>query len=93
MTMEYAVKYELGRDGWWVTSIPAVPGCHTQGKTLPQARERIRECLGLYDDDAASAKLIDKIELPPQISEALQRISSFGLHGVDVEILLDSHPA
>ncbi len=91
--MEYAVKYEFDRDGWWFTSIPAVPGCHTQGDSLPQARERIRECLGLYDQDAATAKLIDQIELPPQISEALQKLSSYGIHGVDVEILLASHPA
>lgn len=90
--MEYAVKYELDRDGWWYTSIPAVPGCHTQGSNLPEARARIRECLELYDASAASAKLVDQVELPPQISEALQRLSTYGIHGVDVEILLDSHP-
>ncbi|HMG13071.1 MAG TPA: type II toxin-antitoxin system HicB family antitoxin [Gemmatimonadaceae bacterium] len=59
--MAYLVNYELDRDGWWFASIPAVPGCHTQGKSLPQARERIRECLGLYDDDAISADLVDQI--------------------------------
>lgn len=91
--MEYAVKYEIDRDGWWHTSIPAIQGCHTQGSSLPQARERIRECLGLYDPDAATAKLVDQIELPPQISDALQKLAAFGLHGVDVEILLESHPA
>lgn len=91
--MEYSVKYERDRDGWWYASIPAVPGCHTQGSSLPQARERIRECLGLYDDSAQAATLVDQIELPPKISEALQTLSAYGVHGVDVEILLESHPA
>lgn len=91
--MEYAVKYKLDRDGWWFTSIPAIPGCHTQGSSLPQSRERIRECLGLYDNQASTAKLVDQIELPVQISDALQRLSAYGIHGVDVEILLASQPA
>ncbi len=90
--MEFAVKYERDRDGWWFASIPEIQGCHTQGSSLPQARERIRECLALYvsSSEAASATLVDQIELPPHISDALQKISAYGIHGVDVDILLES---
>jgi predicted RNase H-like HicB family nuclease len=94
--MEYVVKYELDEDGWWFTSIPAVQGCHTQGATLPQARDRIRECLGLYvpAEEAQAAKLVDQIDLPERVSAAFREISAYGIHhGVDAEILLESHPA
>jgi len=94
--MELAVRYELDRDGWWVASVPTIPGCHTQGRTLPQARGRIRECLALYmpKAEADAARFIDEISLPPQISEAFRKISEYGIHhGVDVEILLDSQPS
>jgi len=89
---KYVVRYEW-EDGVWFVQIPAIPGCHTQGNSLPQARERIRECLGLYDSAADKAELVDQIELPPQISAAIQQLSAFGIQGVDVEILLASHPA
>jgi predicted RNase H-like HicB family nuclease len=59
----YVVRYELDQDGWWFTSIPEIQGCHTQGKTIDQARERIRDCLGLYvpADEALTAILVDQI--------------------------------
>lgn len=89
---QYKVTYELDRDGWWFTQIPAIPGCHTQGSTLPEAKDRIRECLALYVParEAADAEFIDAIELPASISEAVKTIASYGLHAVDVGVLLDS---
>lgn len=55
----YAVVMEKDEDGWWIASIPAVAGVHTQGSTPDEAMTRIREALALAigDDEAASAKL------------------------------------
>jgi predicted RNase H-like HicB family nuclease len=39
--------FERDADGWWVASVPSVPGCHTQGRTLAQARERLKEALAV----------------------------------------------
>ena len=52
--MAYRVTYERGEDGWWLARVVDIQGCHTQGATIEQARERIREAMGLFDvaDDA-----------------------------------------
>ena len=44
-----------------------VAGCHTQGRTIAQARERIREALGLFDEDAEKAVLEDDVRLPGDV--------------------------
>ena len=63
----YIITYERDRNGWWVASAQEVPGCRTQGRTISQARKRIREALGLFVDDADSAELIDDVKLPHEI--------------------------
>ncbi len=45
----YTIFYERDRDGWWVAAVKEIPGCHTQGRSIAQARERIREAMELYD--------------------------------------------
>ncbi len=32
-------------DGWWAASIEEIPGVHTQGETLEEARENLRDAL------------------------------------------------
>jgi predicted RNase H-like HicB family nuclease len=39
--------FERDATGWWVASVPSVAGCHTQGRTLAQARERLKEALAV----------------------------------------------
>lgn len=34
-------------DGGYVASCPALPGCHTQGETIAEARRNIREAIRL----------------------------------------------
>jgi predicted RNase H-like HicB family nuclease len=46
----YTVFYEADPDGGYVASVPALPGCHTQGSTLEEAEERIREAILVYFD-------------------------------------------
>lgn len=70
--MKYKVVYEHDANGWWVASIPRVAGCHTQGRTLAHARERIREALEvaleLPEAEAAktarSAVFVEDVRLP-----------------------------
>lgn len=35
-------------DGWFIATVPALPGCHTQGKTLAQTEKRITEAIEVY---------------------------------------------
>ncbi len=60
----YTVVYERDEDELWVARVKGVPGCHTQGRTIAQARERIREALGLFDPRANAARLRDDVRLP-----------------------------
>lgn len=89
---QYEVHYELDETGWWLTTIPEIQGCHTQGSTLVEAKDRIRECLGLFisSSDAESADLLDAIQLPASVSEAVKTISEFGVRAADLSILLES---
>ena len=51
-------------DGWWVAEAPDAPGCHTQGRAIEQARERILDALSLYTDDAAPILLREEARVP-----------------------------
>lgn len=42
--------YELTEDGWWVVSVPEIPGAHSQGETLEEAREMIRDAVRMLLD-------------------------------------------
>lgn len=46
----FEVLIERDEDGMFVASVPAMPGCHTQGETLAEARENIKEAILLWLD-------------------------------------------
>ena len=43
--MEFNIIIEKDEEGWYVASVPEIKGCHTQGKTIPQVLERIKEAI------------------------------------------------
>jgi predicted RNase H-like HicB family nuclease len=69
--MTYNVDYERDETGRWVASVREVSGCHTPGRTVGEARRRIREALGLFVNDPDKAKLIDHVALPQSVSNAI----------------------
>ena len=42
---DFSVIIERDADGIYVASVPQLRGCHTQGSTLDQVMERIREAI------------------------------------------------
>jgi predicted RNase H-like HicB family nuclease len=50
LVLRFSVIVERDVDGWFVGSVPELPGCHTQGRTLDELLERIREAVDLYID-------------------------------------------
>ena len=46
--MKYAVIVEKDEDGIYVASVPDLPGCHTQAKTLDQLTKRVKEAITAY---------------------------------------------
>jgi predicted RNase H-like HicB family nuclease len=45
---EFNVVIERDSEGYFVASVPWLPGCHTQAKSLDKLRERIQEAIELY---------------------------------------------
>jgi predicted RNase H-like HicB family nuclease len=75
MRTSYTVRYERDETGWWVAQVKEAPAAITQGRTIAEARRRIREALALaLEDDAAAkrAKLIDDVKLPADARRALE---------------------
>jgi predicted RNase H-like HicB family nuclease len=73
---KYTVSYERDKSGWWVAQVKEAPEAITQGRTIAEARRRIREALALaLNDDrkAERAKLVDDVKLPPDARRALAR--------------------
>ncbi|MCL2643501.1 MAG: type II toxin-antitoxin system HicB family antitoxin [Candidatus Bathyarchaeota archaeon] len=46
--MKFSVVVEKDEDGYYVASVPELPGCHTQAKTLDTVMERIKEAIQDY---------------------------------------------
>ena len=47
MIREFNVVIERDEDGYFVASVPALRGCHTQAKSLDILMRRIREAIAL----------------------------------------------
>ena len=47
MAQEFDVVVEQDEAGYYVASVPALPGCHTQATSLDDLMLRIREAIAL----------------------------------------------
>jgi len=58
--MNYRIMIEKGEDFGYVAHCPAIPGCHSQGNTLEEAMENIRDaiigCLAALDEELLTQK-------------------------------------
>lgn len=66
---QFRVLIERDEDGYFVASVPALPGCHTQAKTFPELRERVRDairlCLGVSKTDSRYRERIKRFAYEP----------------------------
>lgn len=53
--MRYTVVFEQEADGGFVVTVPALPGCVSQGDTRQEALDNIREAIELYIQDCREA--------------------------------------
>ncbi len=56
MTREFDVVIERDSEGYYIATVPALRGCHTQARSLDQLMERVREAIELcveVEGDAA----------------------------------------
>lgn len=50
MIERFNVIVEQGEDGYLISEVIELPGCHTQAKTNDELMERTREAIALYLD-------------------------------------------
>ncbi|KKU87418.1 hypothetical protein A3A64_00480 [Candidatus Gottesmanbacteria bacterium RIFCSPLOWO2_01_FULL_48_11] len=65
--LQFKVLLEQDEDGLYVASVPELPGCYTQAKTLEEVRRRIKEAIELVletDKDAKREKLSSPTATP-----------------------------
>jgi len=53
--MRYTVVLEQEDDGGFSVSVPALPGCHSQGDSRAEAMANIREAIELYVENLRDA--------------------------------------
>lgn len=73
MSKVYTALFQIDESGAWIVSVPSVRGCHTYGRSLAEARRRIREALTLWVKDADKAELKEEVRLPARARQALTR--------------------
>jgi predicted RNase H-like HicB family nuclease len=68
MKKEFNVLIEKDADGFYVSTVPELPGCHTQAKSLDELMKRTKEVIGL----CLEAKKTDSV---PSQFVGVQRIA------------------
>ncbi len=48
MNRDFHVIVERDSESYYVASVPTLPGCHTQAKSMDKLYERIKEAIALY---------------------------------------------
>ena len=66
---EYFMIIERDERGWYVGSIPELPGCHTQGHTIEELTERMKEAISLYLEGS------DESMFPPSEFVGVQKVA------------------
>ena len=47
MSREFSVFIERDEEGYYVATVPELPGCHTQARSLDELINRVREAIAL----------------------------------------------
>ena len=65
----FKVIIERDEDGFFVASVPALPGCHTQGKTFKELIDNVKDviklCLDVARKDTGYRKQIQTFGYEP----------------------------
>ena len=48
MKAKFNVLVERDEDGYYVATVPTLPGCHTQAKSLDELIKRAKEAIEVY---------------------------------------------
>lgn len=69
--LNYSAVFIKDEEGGYSVFVPALPGCHSQGETLPEAKANIIEATELYLESLAA----DNETIPIEQEVSQQKIS------------------
>lgn len=60
MGKKYTVLIERDEDGWLVSEVVELPGCHTQARSMDQLIERTKEAIKAYLEEAPLPAMVQE---------------------------------
>ena len=60
MGKKYTIIVEKDEEGWLVSEVVELPGCHTQAKTMNQLLERTKEAIQAYLKGAKKSEISEE---------------------------------
>jgi len=48
MEKKFKILVEKGLDGYFIAEVPELPGCYSQGKTVKELMDNIKEAIEVY---------------------------------------------
>ena len=73
------MSFDRDASGWWVARVKEAPAAITQGRTLAEARRRIREVLVLALGSSSAARrvaLVEDVRMPATALRALREVAA-----------------
>jgi predicted RNase H-like HicB family nuclease len=68
---KYTAIYERGEDGWWVASCLEMPEAITQGETIDEARDNLKDAIQLLLEEVRREDAEKELEGRDVIRESL----------------------
>jgi predicted RNase H-like HicB family nuclease len=56
--MKYHLVIEQDDDGWFVSEVVELPGCHTQAKSMDELLKRTKEAILAYRAEPSASKFV-----------------------------------
>ena len=71
--MEYSVVIHKAEEGGFWVQVPALPGCYSQGESIPETLENVKEAIALYLETLRDDGVEGKGESPPFLRKTQDR--------------------
>ena len=70
MSQEHSVVVHKEEDGGYWVEVPALAGCYSQGETVAEALENVREAIELYLET-----LLERGQAPPKDTDVVFKVA------------------
>ena len=60
MGKRYTLIIEKGEEGWLISEVVGLPGCHTQARSMDELLNRTKEAIQAYLEDAEAPEISEE---------------------------------